>query len=77
VKFEVNLSGAPEEVTQLMNNIQEVAEMFLYRWKTFPIVLPPPACSTLAAYHSPEPINYADGVNPGRYIPISIDSILL
>ncbi|XP_045520407.1 uncharacterized protein LOC123711728 isoform X1 [Pieris brassicae] len=38
--FNVNLVGAPPEVEQLVNNIKQVAEDFLYHWKTFPIVLP-------------------------------------
>ncbi|KAK9888177.1 hypothetical protein WA026_000446 [Henosepilachna vigintioctopunctata] len=42
IRFEVNLLGAPPEVTQLVNNIKHVAEQFLYHWKTFPIVLPNP-----------------------------------
>ncbi|KAL3273452.1 hypothetical protein HHI36_014896 [Cryptolaemus montrouzieri] len=40
IRFEINLVGAPSEVTQLVNNIKQVAEQFLYHWKTFPIVLP-------------------------------------
>lgn len=27
---------------QLITNIKDVAEQFLYHWKTFPITLPPP-----------------------------------
>ncbi|KAB0793481.1 hypothetical protein PPYR_13101 [Photinus pyralis] len=42
LKFEVNLVGAPPEVEQLVNNIKQVAEQFLYHWKMFPIVLPAP-----------------------------------
>ncbi|KAI4456833.1 hypothetical protein MML48_8g00017365 [Holotrichia oblita] len=42
IKFDVNLVGAPPEVEQLVNNIKQVAEQFLYHWKTFPIVLPSP-----------------------------------
>lgn len=41
LKFDVQLVGAPPEVEQLVNNIKQVAEDFLYHWKTFPIVLPP------------------------------------
>nr|CAD7439625.1 unnamed protein product [Timema bartmani] len=41
VKFDVHLRGAPEEVVQLVQNIKDVAEQFLYHWKTFPLVLPP------------------------------------
>uniref|UniRef100_A0A1Y1LR34 Uncharacterized protein n=1 Tax=Photinus pyralis TaxID=7054 RepID=A0A1Y1LR34_PHOPY len=37
LKFEVNLVGAPPEVEQLVNNIKQVAEQFLYHWKMFPI----------------------------------------
>lgn len=37
LKFDVNLVGAPPEVEQLVNNIKQVAEEFLYHWKTFPI----------------------------------------
>ncbi|XP_059059117.1 uncharacterized protein LOC131852469 [Achroia grisella] len=39
--FDVQLVGAPPEVEQLVNNIKQVAEDFLYHWKTFPIILPP------------------------------------
>ncbi|XP_050297770.1 uncharacterized protein LOC126737100 isoform X2 [Anthonomus grandis grandis] len=42
IKFEINLVGAPPEVEQLVNNIKQVAEQFLYHWKTFPIILPSP-----------------------------------
>lgn len=35
--FDVQLIGAPPEVEQLVNNIKQVAEDFLYHWKTFPI----------------------------------------
>ncbi|XP_044759110.1 uncharacterized protein LOC123316901 [Coccinella septempunctata] len=42
IQFEINLVGAPPEVTELVNNIKQVAEQFLYHWKTFPIVLPNP-----------------------------------
>ncbi|CAH1129005.1 unnamed protein product [Ceutorhynchus assimilis] len=42
INFEINLVGAPPEVEQLVNNIKQVAEQFLYHWKTFPIVLPSP-----------------------------------
>lgn len=37
LRFDVNLVGAPPEVEQLVNNIKQVAEQFLYHWKTFPI----------------------------------------
>lgn len=37
IKFDVNLVGAPPEVEQLVSNIKQVAEQFLYHWKTFPI----------------------------------------
>jgi hypothetical protein len=37
IRFDVNLVGAPPEVEQLVNNIKQVAEQFLYHWKTFPI----------------------------------------
>ncbi|CAG5051731.1 unnamed protein product [Parnassius apollo] len=40
LRFDVHLVGAPPEVEQLVNNIKQVAEDFLYHWKTFPIVLP-------------------------------------
>ncbi|CAK1546956.1 unnamed protein product [Leptosia nina] len=40
LRFDLNLVGAPPEVEQLVNNIKQVAEDFLYHWKTFPIVLP-------------------------------------
>ncbi|OWR42704.1 hypothetical protein KGM_200275A, partial [Danaus plexippus plexippus] len=41
LRFDVQLVGAPPEVEQLVNNIKQVSEDFLYHWKTFPIVLPP------------------------------------
>lgn len=37
LRFDVQLVGAPPEVEQLVNNIKQVAEDFLYHWKTFPI----------------------------------------
>lgn len=37
IRFDVALVGAPPEVEQLVNNIKQVAEQFLYHWKTFPI----------------------------------------
>ncbi|XP_049868761.1 uncharacterized protein LOC126368693 isoform X2 [Pectinophora gossypiella] len=40
LRFDVQLVGAPPEVEQLVNNIKQVAEDFLYHWKTFPIILP-------------------------------------
>ncbi|KAK7794593.1 hypothetical protein R5R35_003607 [Gryllus longicercus] len=46
VKFDVHLRGAPEEVVELVQNIKDVAEQFLYHWKTFPIVLPPPLATS-------------------------------
>ncbi|KAF5295161.1 hypothetical protein FQR65_LT10549 [Abscondita terminalis] len=42
LRFDVNLVGAPPEVEQLVNNIKQVAEQFLYHWKMFPIILPGP-----------------------------------
>ncbi|CAH0564403.1 unnamed protein product [Brassicogethes aeneus] len=42
IYFDVALVGAPPEVEQLVNNIKQVAEQFLYHWKTFPIILPNP-----------------------------------
>lgn len=36
-----HLRGAPAEVEALVHNIKEVAQQFLYHWKTFPILLPP------------------------------------
>ncbi|XP_014234034.1 uncharacterized protein LOC106657177 isoform X1 [Trichogramma pretiosum] len=35
-----HLRGAPAEVESLVRNIEQVAQQFLYHWKTFPIVLP-------------------------------------
>lgn len=35
--FNVNLTGAPPEVENLIEHIKDVAEQFLYHWKTFPI----------------------------------------
>lgn len=46
MKFDVHLRGAPEEVVELVQNIKDVAEQFLYHWKTFPIVLPPPLATS-------------------------------
>ncbi|XP_008551796.1 uncharacterized protein LOC103574176 isoform X1 [Microplitis demolitor] len=48
VEFDAShLRGAPAEVESLVHNIKEVAQQFLYHWRTFPIVLPPPlsACT--------------------------------
>nr|XP_024217346.1 uncharacterized protein LOC106677266 isoform X2 [Halyomorpha halys] len=42
LKFDVQLKGAPEEIVQLVQNIKQVGEQFLYHWKTFPIILPSP-----------------------------------
>ncbi|KOX81282.1 hypothetical protein WN51_00190 [Melipona quadrifasciata] len=43
VEFDTShLRGAPAEVEALVHNIKEVAQQFLYHWRTFPIVLPPP-----------------------------------
>uniref|UniRef100_T1H7N8 Uncharacterized protein n=1 Tax=Rhodnius prolixus TaxID=13249 RepID=T1H7N8_RHOPR len=42
LQFEVQLNGAPDEIVQLVHNIKQVGEQFLYHWKTFPIVLPSP-----------------------------------
>ncbi|XP_076755097.1 uncharacterized protein LOC143425638 isoform X1 [Xylocopa sonorina] len=43
VEFDTShLRGAPSEVETLVHNIKEVAQQFLYHWRTFPIVLPPP-----------------------------------
>lgn len=41
INFYVNIIGAPPEVEQLINNVKDVASQFLYRWKHFPISLPP------------------------------------
>ncbi|KMQ94296.1 hypothetical protein RF55_5560 [Lasius niger] len=46
VEFDIShLRGAPAEVETLVHNIKEVAQQFLYHWRTFPIVLPPPLSS--------------------------------
>ncbi|XP_034935076.1 uncharacterized protein [Chelonus insularis] len=46
VEFDTShLRGAPTEVEALVHNIKEVAQQFLYHWRTFPIVLPPPLSS--------------------------------
>lgn len=46
VEFDIShLRGAPAEVETLVYNIKEVAQQFLYHWRTFPIVLPPPLSS--------------------------------
>lgn len=43
VEFEtIHLQGAPAEVELLVNNMKSVAQQFLYHWRTFPIILPPP-----------------------------------
>ena len=43
VTFEIcHFRGAPTEVESLVLNIKDVAEQFLYHWRTFPISLPPP-----------------------------------
>lgn len=43
VEFDTShLRGAPAEVEALVHNIKEVAQQFLYHWRTFPIILPPP-----------------------------------
>ncbi|XP_054282157.1 uncharacterized protein LOC128999597 isoform X1 [Macrosteles quadrilineatus] len=60
LKFETShLTGAPEEVVQLVNNIKEVGEQFLYHWKTFPIILPAPVNATGPA-HTHNNTNNAD-----------------
>ncbi|XP_060827871.1 uncharacterized protein LOC132913490 isoform X1 [Bombus pascuorum] len=42
VEFDTShLRGAPAEVEALVHNIKEVAQQFLYHWRTFPIILPP------------------------------------
>ncbi|XP_044008897.1 uncharacterized protein LOC122852871 isoform X2 [Aphidius gifuensis] len=42
VEFDTShLRGAPAEVETLVHNIKDVAQQFLYHWKTFPIILPP------------------------------------
>ncbi|XP_014469880.1 PREDICTED: uncharacterized protein LOC106741940 isoform X2 [Dinoponera quadriceps] len=46
VEFDTShLRGAPTEVEALVHNIKEVAQQFLYHWRTFPIVLPLPLSS--------------------------------
>ncbi|XP_012234125.2 uncharacterized protein [Linepithema humile] len=46
VEFDTShLRGAPAEVEALVHNIKDVAQQFLYHWRTFPIVLPPPLSS--------------------------------
>ncbi|XP_066597146.1 uncharacterized protein [Prorops nasuta] len=40
-----HLRGAPTEVENLVHNIKDVAQQFLYHWKTFPIILPTPISS--------------------------------
>ncbi|XP_050538538.1 uncharacterized protein LOC126903976 isoform X2 [Daktulosphaira vitifoliae] len=47
LKFDLNLSGAPEEIIHLVDSIKNVGQQFLYHWKTFPIVLPPTAIATI------------------------------
>lgn len=37
IEFNINLVGAPPEVEQLVEQIKNVAEQFLYHWKSFPI----------------------------------------
>lgn len=53
LKFDVHLRGAPNEVVDLVRNIKDVAEQFLYHWKTFPIVLPTPVAVSVPS----QPLN--------------------
>lgn len=34
--------NAPDEVQKLIENIKEVASHFLFKWKSFPLNMPPP-----------------------------------
>ncbi|KAK9508814.1 hypothetical protein O3M35_006279 [Rhynocoris fuscipes] len=63
LQFEVQLKGAPDEIVQLVHNIKQVGEQFLYHWKTFPIVLPQPvnATETSAPVTSSADIPYITG----------------
>lgn len=48
LKFQIpTLVGAPTEVVQLVQQIQHVAEQFLYHWKTFPIGEPACSCTRI------------------------------
>ncbi|EEB13018.1 conserved hypothetical protein [Pediculus humanus corporis] len=66
VRFDINLYGAPQEVMQLITNIKDVAEQFLYHWKTFPIILPPPIGlesfqnQTSHRYSSSDPLTHSN-----------------
>ena len=66
MRFDINLFGAPQEVMQLITNIKDVAEQFLYHWKTFPIILPPPIGlesfqnQTSHRYSSSDPLTHSN-----------------
>lgn len=63
VKFDVHLQGAPIEVVQLVQDIKDVAEQFLYHWKTFPIILPPPLTVSNPPIHQHQHQNSTGGNN--------------
>ncbi|KAK3915172.1 E3 ubiquitin-protein ligase TRIP12 [Frankliniella fusca] len=70
LQFNINLRGAPEEVVQLTHNIKDVAEQFLYHWKTFPILLPPPlACASGSCKSCNDNSGGGAGGNIGNGIP--------
>ncbi|XP_014240941.1 uncharacterized protein LOC106661805 isoform X2 [Cimex lectularius] len=68
IQFDVQLKGAPDEIVQLVHNIKQIGEQFLYHWKTFPIVLPLPvnAVENSAALSSSADIPYITGGNVGE-----------
>ncbi|XP_063235543.1 uncharacterized protein LOC134538292 isoform X2 [Bacillus rossius redtenbacheri] len=66
VKFDIHLRGAPDEVVQLVQNIKDVAEQFLYHWRTFPIALPAPLNAPAAGGGPPDP---SEGPNGGASLP--------
>lgn len=43
LRFDVQLRGAPDDVVRLVQHIQDVAGRLLFRWRAFPLQLPPAA----------------------------------
>lgn len=56
---------------RLIENIKDVAEQFLYHWKTFPIILPSPISLETAQNHqthrysSSDPLSNQTNILPG------------
>lgn len=64
LKFQIpTLVGAPTEVVQLVQQIQHVAEQFLYHWKTFPIGEPGQLLA-VALVSDPECLDYQFASSP-------------